>query len=191
MTNVEGVYAVGDINGKALFRHAANYQQASVMAQFASVASGVSWKTVHTFGEALGLDRQLDPCPSAIFTHPTIAYLGMRESDLTSPYVKSVLWFKNHDRGIAIMPKTGFVKVLVCAESGRLLGIHCLGTDADVLVHSLTPYLWAKTPVEEILTSGTTVHPTLSEVCRNVLFDARKQLLDLGRAMDPLARYMA
>ncbi|GIQ85187.1 hypothetical protein KIPB_006821, partial [Kipferlia bialata] len=123
-TNVEGVYSVGDINGQALFRHAANYQQASVMAQF---ASGVSWANADKECPALGLDRALNPCPAAVFSYPTIAYAGLNERDITVPYVKHVQWFKNTGKAAALLPETGFVKLLVSTETKAIIGIHLIG----------------------------------------------------------------
>ncbi len=189
-TSVEGVYAMGDVNGEAPFRHKANYE-ADIIA--------------HNLYRAKKPDdyrwARYDVVPAVTFTYPQVGHVGLTEKQArqagydvgvgTNPYSITA-------KGFALGYNTGadddgFVKIVVDKATNRILGIHVVGPQASILfqpfvnlmncgdtplvpVHedigsALTKELRAKGLVRHmdphsVITVGETMtpHPSLSEV---------------------------
>ncbi len=131
-TNVKHIHAIGDVNGKYLFRHTANYEADVFMRNLIYKASG----------------RQLvkacyNTVPWAIFTYPQVGHVGMTEEEAKASGQK--YWVgKNYYSAVAAgnamgisrgSEDDGFVKVIV-GEHKKILGAHVVGHYASVLVQS-------------------------------------------------------
>jgi len=152
-TGVEGVWALGDIVGKAPFKHGANYE-AKIVAHnlFAS-----------------GKDRMKADyavMPHAIYSSPQVGGVGLTEEQAREkkleytvgryPYIRTGM-------GKALEDRDGFVKVIADPKTRKILGTHILGTDASVLIHEVIVALSAGGDADAIRNS-IHIHPALSEV---------------------------
>jgi len=134
-TNLEGVYAIGDVNGVQMFRHAANYE------------AEIAWM------------------PRAIFTRPQVAAVGMTQTEAEKLYpaiTKKVFYYETA-KGEAMQEKHGFVKTITNPENGRILGCHIAGPQASVLIQEVVNAMAGDGTVDSIF-GGVHIHPALSEV---------------------------
>jgi dihydrolipoamide dehydrogenase len=152
-TKVKGIYAIGDIVGRYLFKHNANNE-----AQYAYHNIIASTEKVPVNYYAM---------PHAIFSSPQVAGVGLREQDLRNMsinYYKSVYPYIKTAMGEAIEDRDGFVKFLVNKADKKILGCHIMGTEASTLIHEvLVAMRYGHGRIDSI--SGTIhIHPALSEV---------------------------
>jgi len=120
-TNVDGVYAIGDVLGKSMLAHVASYEGEVAVEN------------------ALGRPRQVDyrAVPSVVYTYPEVAGVGITEveaNDSGIPYRVSKFPFLACGRAVAMDETTGIVKMICNAEDGRVLGVHIMGPHADELI---------------------------------------------------------
>jgi dihydrolipoamide dehydrogenase len=152
-TNVKGIFALGDIVRRYLFKHNANNE-----AQYA-------YNNIISSTEKIPVNYYA--MPHAIFSSPQIAGVGLREQDLKNMginYYKSVYPYIKTAMGEAIEDKEGFVKFLVNKTDKKILGCHIIGSDASTLIHEvLVAMRYGDGTIDSI--SGTIhIHPALSEV---------------------------
>lgn len=148
-TNVPGIYAIGDANGKCMLAHAATFQGLHVVN--------------HLIGEDDGI--RLDLVPSAIFTHPEAAGVGMTE-DLCKAkgieYVCKKGYYRANGKALAMHETDGLVKLLA-RNDGRILGCHIYGAHASDMVQEISSLMTKGVTVKELADMIHT-HPTLSEI---------------------------
>ncbi len=120
-TPVEGVYAMGDIAGRYMFTHAANFGSECLSNQIAE-----------------NRDEPIDygPMPHAIFTSPEIAGVGATEEELKksgrsylAASIPASVPFMNTTKGRAVKEEHGLCKLLI-APDHRILGCHIVGYQA-------------------------------------------------------------
>lgn len=144
LTNLQGVYAVGDVNGKCMLAHAAA-AQARV---------------------ALGEDVDMEYIPSAVFTMPECAMVGLTEEQCQAEgieYAKGKSMFAANGKALAMGEGEGFVKVLYSPATRLLLGVHIIGPHAADLVAEATACMAEGATVDSISRQIIHGHPTLSE----------------------------
>lgn len=144
-TSVNGVYAVGDVNGKCMLAHAAS-AQARV---------------------ALGEDVDMEYIPSAVFTIPECAMVGLTEEQCTSEgigYATAKAMFAANGKALAMGEGDGFVKVIYSPATRLMLGCHVIGPHASDLVAEATAFMVDGTNIDEIARGVVHGHPTLSEM---------------------------
>jgi dihydrolipoamide dehydrogenase len=151
-TNVNDVYAIGDVLGKSMLAHVASYE-GEVAAE-----------------NALGHSRQADyhAVPSCIFTQPEIAGVGITEveaSDKSIPYKVSKFPFIACGRALTMGETMGMVKMICNAEDGTVLGIHIMGPHAsDIIAEGVLAVQMGATARDIVRTLH--AHPTLPEAVR-------------------------
>jgi len=151
-TNINGIYAVGDVLGKNMLAHVAFYE-GEVAAE-----------------NALGRSRQVDyhAVPSCIFTQPEIAGVGITEKeakDNDTPYKVSKFPFLACGRAVAMDETTGLVKMICDAETGKILGMHVMGPHAsDLIAEGALAIQLGGTATDIAHTIH--AHPTLPEAVR-------------------------
>ncbi|GAA1518979.1 dihydrolipoyl dehydrogenase [Kribbella lupini] len=149
-TNVENIFAIGDVNAKLMLAHAAEAQ--GVIA--AETIAGV---------ETMELDHVM--IPRATFCQPQIASFGWTEEQarLEGFDVKVAKFpFTANGKAHGLADPTGFVKVISDAKYGELLGAHLIGPEVTELLPELTlAQKWDLTTTE--LARNVHAHPTLSE----------------------------
>jgi dihydrolipoamide dehydrogenase len=120
-TNIEGVYAIGDVLGKHMLAHVASYEGEVAVEN------------------ALGRRRQADyrAVPTCIYTYPEIAGVGITEQDARDsniPHKVSKFPFAACGRAIAMGETIGMVKIICHASDGKVLGVHIMGPQAGDLI---------------------------------------------------------
>lgn len=150
-TNIEGVYAVGDINGLCQLAHAASFQGLCALQHILS--KGDSYK------------ESLKTIPSAVFTVPEVASVGQTEEQLKDAgvvYKTLKSFYRTNGKALSLNADDGMVKLLV-TDGGEILGAHILGAHASDLIHEIAVVMRKGGKVDDI--SGTIhAHPSLSEI---------------------------
>lgn len=148
-TSVAGVYAVGDVNGRAMLAHAATFQ---------------GYRAVnHILGRAD--DIRLDIVPSAVFTRPEAAGVGLtedgcRERGVECRVRKAI--YRANGRAQATEQTEGLLK-LVCGADGTILGCHAMGAGASSLVQEVAALMNFGVTADR-LADIIHIHPTLGEI---------------------------
>jgi mycothione reductase len=164
-TDVNGIFALGDIIGRYLFKHNANHE-----AQYA-------------FNNILHPDKKIPvnyaAMPHAIFSSPQVAGVGFTEQELKKvgiEYQKSVYAYINTAMGLALEDRDGFVKFLADKMNGKILGCHIIGSEASILIHEVLVAMRADDNGGTIDNIRKTVHihPALSEVVSRAAANIRR-----------------
>ncbi len=159
-TNVDGVWALGDITNPAQLKHTAN-AEARVTAH--NIANPEAMKKV-----------DLWPIPHAVFSHPQVASVGATEQQLRGEGIDYVVGRRDHGGtayGWAMEDSTGFCKILADPETRKILGAHIIGPQAATLIHQLIQGMKFGQTVDELAESFLYIHPALSELIENALLD--------------------
>ncbi len=159
-TNVEGVWALGDITNPNQLKHTAN-AEAKVVAH--NIANPDNLK---------GVD--LWPTPHAVFSHPQVASVGATEQELRdtgTSYLVGKRDYGDTAYGWALEDTTGFTKILADADTRLILGAHIIGPQASTLIHQLIQGMKFGQTVDELAEGFLYIHPALSEVVENALLD--------------------
>ncbi|MDQ0466872.1 pyruvate/2-oxoglutarate dehydrogenase complex dihydrolipoamide dehydrogenase (E3) component [Caulobacter ginsengisoli] len=155
-TNVDGVWALGDINGRGAFTHT-SYNDFEIVA-----------------ANLLDDDpRQVsDRIPAyALFTDPPLGRVGMTEAEVRAagrPALVGVMPMTRVGRAKERGETTGFMKVLVDAQTQRILGAALLCIEGDEIVHSLLDVMAADAPYT-VIQRSVHIHPTVSELIPTLL----------------------
>ena len=153
-TNVEGIFALGDIIGMYQFRHSANLE-----AQYAFY---------NIFNQKKKIQVDYSAMPHAIFSSPQVAGVGYTEQDLKKTskkgYDKSIYRYIDTAMGKAIEEREGFVKFLVSKENRKILGCHIIGSQASILIHEVLVAMKSGDGSIENISKTVHIHPALSEV---------------------------
>jgi pyruvate/2-oxoglutarate dehydrogenase complex dihydrolipoamide dehydrogenase (E3) component len=159
-TNVPGIWALGDCNGRGAFTHT-SYNDFEIAA--ANLLDGE--------------DRRIsDRHPAyALFTDPPLARVGMTEADVRRSGMKALIGTRPMTRVGRAVEKgetLGFIKILADAETKQILGASILGTGGDEAIHSLIDAIYAKATTET-LKRAVHIHPTVAELIPTVIGDMR------------------
>jgi dihydrolipoamide dehydrogenase len=153
-TNVNGIFALGDIIGRYQFRHSANLE-----AQYA-------FYNILNYKKKIPVDYRA--IPRAIFSSPQMAGVGYTEQELKQggkkEYVKSIYRYIDTAMGKALEEKEGFVKLLVSKENRKILGCHIIGSQASILIHEVLVAIKSGDGTIDNIAKTVHVHPALSEV---------------------------
>ncbi len=148
-TNVDGVYAIGDVSGPPMLAHKATKEGEVCAEVVAGKRSGKDWVAV----------------PNVVFTDPEIASAGLTEDEARAANVAVKVGrfpFAALGRALSIRETDGFVKVVRAEEDGRVLGIHVVGPSASDLISEAALALELGATAEDL---ALTIHPhpTLGE----------------------------
>jgi pyruvate/2-oxoglutarate dehydrogenase complex dihydrolipoamide dehydrogenase (E3) component len=150
-TNVPGIYALGDCNGRGAFTHT-SYNDFEIVAD--NLLKGATRKVS-------------DRIPaSAIYIDPPLARVGMSEADVRKsgkPALMAVRAMTRVSRAIEKGETAGFIKVLVDAESKQILGATVFGVGGDEAIHCILTAMYAGQPAS-LLTHSVHIHPTVAEL---------------------------
>ncbi|NCN59211.1 FAD-dependent oxidoreductase, partial [Candidatus Microgenomates bacterium] len=155
-TNVEGIWAFGDILGILPFRHTANDQ------------AGISLRNAFT-------DKKVPFDPFAIghavFSSPQVAGVGKTEQQLKKEgitYKVGRAELKDTGMGGALQ-ENGLVKVLADDTGQKILGVHIIGPQASILIHEAIVAMKSSSNVSAI-TNSVYIHPALPEWLQRAFF---------------------
>ncbi|MGI6578832.1 MAG: dihydrolipoyl dehydrogenase family protein [Saccharofermentanales bacterium] len=139
-TSVEGIYAIGDANGKYQLRHVANYE-AEIL------AFNLFERERNEAGVPVTPRRRAryDVVPSAVYTHPQVASVGLNTKmaedqgyQITTGKYAYEYTIKPFAMGYDFGKPENFVKVIADQKTGRILGVQIVGPEAAILVQ---PYV--------------------------------------------------
>jgi pyruvate/2-oxoglutarate dehydrogenase complex dihydrolipoamide dehydrogenase (E3) component len=154
-TNVEGVFALGDINGGPAFTHI-SYDD------FRIIRSNVIEK-----GNASTRDRLL---PYTVFIDPQLGRVGMTEAEARKSGRKirvAKMPMTYVARALELDESRGFMKAIVDAETSQILGAAVLGIEGGEIMSQIQLAMMGKLPYT-VLKDGVFAHPTLSESLNNL-----------------------
>ncbi|WP_244815949.1 FAD-containing oxidoreductase [Caballeronia sp. Lep1P3] len=159
-TNVDGVWAIGDVNGRGAFTHTSWNDYEIVAANLLD-------------GESRSVDTRI--MAYAVFVDPPFARVGLSEEELRKD---------GRDALIATMPMSrvgrarergetdGFMKALVDANTKRILGAAIFGIEGDEVIHTFVDIMNADAPYTT-LQRAMHIHPTVSELVPTLLGDLK------------------
>jgi pyruvate/2-oxoglutarate dehydrogenase complex dihydrolipoamide dehydrogenase (E3) component len=158
-TSAEGVWAVGDCNGRGAFTHTAWNDHEIVAANLFD-------------GDPRRIADRI-PC-YALFIDPPLGRIGMNEADARAAMaqgrriLRGKMPMQRVGRAREAGETQGFMKVLVDADSQRLLGAAILGLNGDEVVHALLDTMAADRPYT-VVSRTMHIHPTVSELLPTLL----------------------
>ncbi len=149
-TNIDGVYAIGDVTGKMMLAH---------------TASAMGILTAETIAGAETVEIDFDMIPRATYCQPQIASFGYSEAQAKERGydVKTAKFpFSANGKAQGLGEAVGFVKIVADAEYNEIVGAHMIGPDVTELLPALTlAQKWDLTADE--VARNIFAHPTLSE----------------------------
>ena len=150
MTNVKGVYAIGDVNGRMMLAHAASAQGQRALHAILGKADEI----------------KLDIVPSAVFTVPELAMVGLTEEQCAEKGLDVTVkkaFFRSNGKAVAMNETDGLIKMIVDNATRQIVGCHICGAHAADLIQEVVTAMNAGATVD-LLTRSIHGHPTLSEV---------------------------
>ncbi len=157
-TTADGIWALGDVSNTFQLKHVANHEQRIVSHNIAHPE------------DLLAINHHA--VPSAVFTHPQIASVGMTEAQAREaglPITVKIQEYADVAYGWAMEDRTGFCKVIANADTGKLLGAHIMGYQASLLLQPLVTALAFDIDMREFARNQYWPHPALSEVVENAV----------------------
>lgn len=151
-TNVEGIYAIGDVIAGAMLAHKAEDEGVAVAEILAGQAGHVNY----------------DAIPSVVYTWPEVASVGRSEEELKQAgiaYKAGKFPFLANGRARAMNATDGFVKILADAKTDRVLGVHIIGAEAGTIIAECVLAMEFGASAEDIARTCH-AHPTLNEVVK-------------------------
>jgi pyruvate/2-oxoglutarate dehydrogenase complex dihydrolipoamide dehydrogenase (E3) component len=162
-TSVEGIWAVGDVNGRGAFTHTS-------WNDFEIVAANLFDKDPRRISDRI-------PC-YGLFIDPPLGRVGLSESEVRAQGIDALIAKITMDsvgRANERSETKGFMKVIADASTKRILGAAILGIDGDEVVHTLLDVMAANVPYTTI-SRAVHIHPTVSEYLPVLLSDLRPLL---------------
>ncbi|MGH3372773.1 MAG: FAD-dependent oxidoreductase, partial [Nocardioidaceae bacterium] len=165
-TNVEGVYAIGDVTGKMMLAHAAE-------------AMGIV--AAETIAGAETMEINFDMIPRATYCQPQIGSFGYSEEQAKEKGydVKTAKFpFSANGKASGLGDTAGFVKIVADAKYNEILGAHMIGPDVTELLPVLTlAQRWDLTADE--VARNVFAHPTLSESVKEAIEGIAGHMINL------------
>ncbi|PWT86178.1 MAG: FAD-containing oxidoreductase [Proteobacteria bacterium] len=159
-TNVSGIWALGDCNGRGAFTH-------------------TSWNDFEIVaGNLLDNDprRVSDRITAfALYTDPPLGRAGMTEAEVRKsgrPALMAIRAMENVSRAREKGETKGFMKVLVDRQTKQILGASLLGLACDEVIHCILDVMYAKAPYT-VMQRAMHIHPTVSELVPTMLGDLK------------------
>lgn len=157
-TNVDGIYAIGDVNGRMMLAHVATFQ---------------GFRAVHHIcGESDEI--RFDVVPSAVFTVPECGMVGKTEEQCKAEGLDIMVgqsFFRSNGKSLAMAETEGLCKLIFRRDNGLLIGAHIMGVEAADLAQQCADLMNCNATLyrmRDIIFS----HPSVSEVimsaCHNV-----------------------
>ena len=159
-TNVPGIWALGDCNGKGGFTHT-SYNDFEIVA-----------------ANLLDRDprRVSDRIPAyALYIDPPLGRAGLTEAEVRKSGRRALVATRPMTRVGRAVEKgetQGFMKILVDADTQAILGAAILGTGGDEVIHSILDVMYARAPYS-VIQRAMHIHPTVSELVPTLLGDLR------------------
>lgn len=164
-TNLEGVYAIGDVIGGPMLAHKGSQEGIAVAERIAGQAAHINYDTV----------------PWIIYTWPEIAWVGKTEQALKAEgagYRVGTFPFMAIGRARAMGEAEGKVKIIGDARTDRILGVHILGPQASELIAEAVFAMECDASTED-LARTIHAHPTLAEAMHEAALAVDKRAIHI------------
>jgi dihydrolipoamide dehydrogenase len=165
-TNVQGIYAIGDVNGPPCLAHVAS-------------AEGIATVEAIAGQDTPGVNRQ--NIPGCTYCQPQVASVGLTEAAAREAGHDIRIGrfpFQASGKALAVGESEGLVKVIFDAETDELLGAHIIGSEATDLIAEVGVARTLETTHYEILKT-VHAHPTLSEAIMEAVGDAYDEAIHI------------
>jgi pyruvate/2-oxoglutarate dehydrogenase complex dihydrolipoamide dehydrogenase (E3) component len=159
-TNVDGIFALGDCNGRGAFTHT-SYNDFEIIA--ANLLDG----------EDRGVNDRLPAY--ALYTDPPLGRCGMTETEVRKtgrPALIATMPMEDVSRAFEKGEIHGFMKILVDKETRQFLGASLLGLNGDEIVHTILDQMYGKVP-STVMARAMHIHPTVTEFLPVMLQELR------------------
>ena len=160
-TNVSGIFALGDCNGRGAFTHTA-YNDFEIVA--ANLLDGEERRVS---------DRIV---AYALYTDPPLGRCGMSETEVRKsgrPALIATMPMEDVSRAFEKGETNGFMKVLVDKDTKQFLGAALFGLNGDEIVHTVLDQMYAKAP-HTVMARAMHIHPTVAELLPTMLQELRE-----------------
>jgi mycothione reductase len=157
-TTAPNIWALGDASTEHQLKHVANHE-----------ARIVAHNVAHP-DDLIAADHRF--VPSAVFTHPQLASVGLTEQEAAATgrrYVTSRQDYAGTAYGWAMEDTTSFCKLIADPATGKLLGAHLMGEQASTLIQPLIQAMSFGLGVHDMARGQYWIHPALTEVVENAL----------------------
>ncbi|MGN6551269.1 MAG: dihydrolipoyl dehydrogenase [Pararhizobium sp.] len=165
-TNVEGVYAIGDVAGPPMLAHKAEHEGVICVEKIAGVPG------VHPMDKL--------KIPGCTYCHPQVASVGLTEARAKEAGrdIRVGRFSANaNGKAIALGDDTGLVKTIFDKKTGELIGAHMVGPEVTELIEGFVVAMNLETTEEELMHT-IFPHPTLSEMIKESVLDAYGRVLN-------------
>ena len=165
-TNVEGIYAIGDVAGPPMLAHKAEHEGTICVEKIAGLPN------VHS------LDKGM--IPGCTYCNPQVASVGLTEAKAKEQGFDIRVGrysFSANGKAIALGEDQGLVKTIFDKKTGQLLGAHMVGAEVTELIQGFVVAMNLETTEEELMHS-VFPHPTLSEMMKESVLDAYGRVLN-------------
>ena len=159
-TNVAGIYALGECNGRGAFTHTSYNDYEIVAANLLN-------------GDRRRVTDRIDAY--ALYTDPPLGRAGMTEAQVRKSGRKALLATRPMTRVGRAVEKgetQGFMKILVDADTNEILGASLLGIECDEVIHSILDVMYARAPYT-VIQRAVHIHPTITELIPTMLDDLK------------------
>jgi len=157
-TNINGIYAIGDVIRGAMLAHKAEEEGIFVAEVIAGQKPHINYLLI----------------PGVVYTWPEVAAVGHTEEELMNAgkkFKKGIFPFKASGRARASMDTDGFVKVLADADSDEILGVHMIGPRAADMIAEAVVAMEYRASAEDIARMSH-AHPTYTEAFKEACLAA-------------------
>ncbi|NOX20986.1 MAG: dihydrolipoyl dehydrogenase [Nitrospirae bacterium] len=166
-TNVDGIYAIGDVTGGILLAHVASKE--GIVA------------AINATGGSATIDYSV--VPAAIFTHPEIGSVGLREHQAREKgidYITGHFQFRALGKAHAMGEISGLIKILADKKTDKVLGAHIIGPHASDLIHEAAVAIKNGLTIKD-LADTIHAHPTLAEGIMEAAEDAHGEAIHVPK----------
>ena len=165
-TNVQNIWAVGDVVRGPMLAHKASEEGIMVVERIAGKHA----------------EMEYDLVPSVIYTHPEVAWVGQTEENLSAAGIEfktGSFPFAASGRALASGESTGFIKVIADKKTDTILGVHAFGPSAADIVQQGVVAMEFGASAEDL---GLTIfsHPTVSEALHEAALAVNGQAIHVG-----------
>ena len=165
-TNVDGLYAIGDVAGPPMLAHKAEHEGVICVEKIAGVEG------VHPMNR--------NHIPGCTYCNPQVASVGLTEARAKEAGYDIRVGrynFAANGKAIALGEDTGLVKTIFDKKTGELLGAHMVGAEVTELIQGFVVAMGLETTEEELMHT-VFPHPTLSEMMKESVLDAYGRVLN-------------
>ncbi|WP_223477807.1 dihydrolipoyl dehydrogenase [Oricola indica] len=165
-TNVEGIYAIGDVAGPPMLAHKAEHEGVICVEKIAGVPG------VHPMDKSM--------IPGCTYCHPQVASVGLTEAKAKEAGHEIRVGrfaFVANGKAIALGEDQGLIKTIFDKKTGQLLGAHMVGAEVTELIQGFVVAMNLETTEEELMHT-VFPHPTLSEMMKESVLDAYGRVLN-------------